>query len=135
MKYLFNKMMSTILLFFLMIRRPPRSTLFPYTTLFRPRFALPIRTRRHRRPERRLREMLAGGEEPELVRRRRGRQPASAQRQVVAGADGVDADAPQVTQIAHHRVPSRLDERARCLRSHAWDAQQQLERRARDLER
>src|SRR5688572_31002540 len=27
--------MSSILLFFLMIRRPPRSTLFPYTTLFR----------------------------------------------------------------------------------------------------
>src|SRR6266852_9054582 len=26
--------------FFLMIRRPPRSTLFPYTTLFRSRFAL-----------------------------------------------------------------------------------------------
>src|SRR5437764_15321904 len=26
---------SFILLFFLMIRRPPRSTLFPYTTLFR----------------------------------------------------------------------------------------------------
>src|SRR3712207_7625350 len=25
------------ILFFLMIRRPPRSTLFPYTTLFRPR--------------------------------------------------------------------------------------------------
>src|SRR6266542_5311525 len=25
-----------ILFFFLMIRRPPRSTLFPYTTLFRP---------------------------------------------------------------------------------------------------
>src|SRR5258706_13804395 len=32
--------MSTMLLFFfLMIRRPPRSTLFPYTTLFRSRFA------------------------------------------------------------------------------------------------
>src|SRR6266481_1483369 len=32
-------MMSSFLLafFFLMIRRPPRSTLFPYTTLFRPR--------------------------------------------------------------------------------------------------
>src|SRR3712207_8362988 len=28
-----------ILLFFLMIRRPPRSTLFPYTTLFRSRVA------------------------------------------------------------------------------------------------
>src|SRR3712207_8021341 len=27
--------MSASLLFFLMIRRPPRSTLFPYTTLFR----------------------------------------------------------------------------------------------------
>src|SRR3712207_8314964 len=26
---------STCVLFFLMIRRPPRSTLFPYTTLFR----------------------------------------------------------------------------------------------------
>src|SRR2546422_6178001 len=28
-------MMATFLFFFLMIRRPPRSTLFPYTTLFR----------------------------------------------------------------------------------------------------
>src|SRR3712207_9139427 len=28
--------------FFLMIRRPPRSTLFPYTTLFRSRFSLPL---------------------------------------------------------------------------------------------
>src|SRR6266536_6724784 len=27
--------LSLILLFFFMIRRPPRSTLFPYTTLFR----------------------------------------------------------------------------------------------------
>src|SRR5437016_6970286 len=27
-----------------MIRRPPRSTLFPYTTLFRSRFAIPRRT-------------------------------------------------------------------------------------------
>src|SRR6266436_7544387 len=29
--------------FFLMIRRPPRSTLFPYTTLFRSRAAAPAR--------------------------------------------------------------------------------------------
>src|SRR3712207_9245634 len=28
-------MISIIVVFFLMIRRPPRSTLFPYTTLFR----------------------------------------------------------------------------------------------------
>src|SRR3712207_7852773 len=27
--------MATLSIFFLMIRRPPRSTLFPYTTLFR----------------------------------------------------------------------------------------------------
>src|SRR5260221_3398968 len=30
-----------ILFFFLMIRRPPRSTLFPYTTLFRSQFVGP----------------------------------------------------------------------------------------------
>src|SRR5215813_15089388 len=29
--------LSCYFFFFLMIRRPPRSTLFPYTTLFRPR--------------------------------------------------------------------------------------------------
>src|SRR3712207_8703377 len=29
--------------FFLMIRRPPRSTLFPYTTLFRSRFRIDMR--------------------------------------------------------------------------------------------
>src|SRR6266850_6730125 len=36
--------------FFLMIRRPPRSTLFPYTTLFRswPRRSLPLRWRSRR---------------------------------------------------------------------------------------
>src|SRR5947209_20172284 len=33
------------LFFFLMIRRPPRSTLFPYTTLFRSRRARPPRDR------------------------------------------------------------------------------------------
>src|SRR2546425_8922906 len=36
------------LFFFLMIRRPPRSTLFPYTTLFRSR--LGARRARQRRP-------------------------------------------------------------------------------------
>src|SRR2546422_7983996 len=35
-----------IFFFFLMIRRPPRSTLFPYTTLFRSR--RPVRARRLR---------------------------------------------------------------------------------------
>src|SRR6266571_7259101 len=50
-------MCSSFLFFFLMIRRPPRSTLFPYTTLFRspapanraepvPRGSMPARARR-----------------------------------------------------------------------------------------
>src|SRR2546426_899825 len=34
--------LSVFLLFFLMIRRPPRSTLFPYTTLFRSPPATPL---------------------------------------------------------------------------------------------
>src|SRR2546430_12270894 len=41
---------GTLIFFFLMIRRPPRSTLFPYTTLFRS----PRRTARTRRPRSRL---------------------------------------------------------------------------------
>src|SRR5437667_6351296 len=36
--------MCVFLFFFLMIRRPPRSTLFPYTTLFRSRPWSPRRT-------------------------------------------------------------------------------------------
>src|SRR5258708_16251629 len=40
-----------IFFFFLMIRRPPRSTLFPYTTLFRSRAR--DRSRRRRDPPRR----------------------------------------------------------------------------------
>src|SRR3712207_9540151 len=47
-------MIVMIFFFFLMIRRPPRSTLFPYTTLFRSR-GLPLRRRaggrRHPRPD------------------------------------------------------------------------------------
>src|SRR2546422_1961395 len=38
-----------ILFFFLMIRRPPRSTLFPYTTLFRSRPCAAMDRRRRRR--------------------------------------------------------------------------------------
>src|SRR5262249_56443737 len=34
-------------IFFLMIPRPPRSTLFPYTTLFRSRIRLKLRRRHH----------------------------------------------------------------------------------------
>src|SRR6266704_1619313 len=34
---IFQLLFTILFFFFLMIRRPPRSTLFPYTTLFRPR--------------------------------------------------------------------------------------------------
>src|SRR5471032_3460770 len=48
-------MVDIVLIFFLMIRRPPRSTLFPYTTLFRspPRGPGPRRSRRRGRSTRR----------------------------------------------------------------------------------
>src|SRR5258708_9605048 len=46
-------------LFFLMIRRPPRSTLFPYTTLFRSRSGLVSLDTWHVRNE----DSLPGGEE------------------------------------------------------------------------
>src|SRR2546430_5454605 len=48
-----------------MIRRPPRSTLFPYTTLFRSADAVVVAVQQRRRPGRR-------------VLRRPGRQPCAA---------------------------------------------------------
>src|ERR1035438_10795849 len=52
----FHRLFCSCLFFFLMIRRPPRSTLFPYTTLFRsslPRSAaFPRRPRHHQRHQR-----------------------------------------------------------------------------------
>src|SRR5947209_19539339 len=44
-----SSLLSVSLVFFLMIRRPPRSTLFPYTTLFRSL----VRVQRQASPERR----------------------------------------------------------------------------------
>src|SRR2546430_12508654 len=43
--YLLFSIFVFYLFFFLMIRRPPRSTLFPYTTLFR---SAELQSRRHR---------------------------------------------------------------------------------------
>src|SRR6266516_2696570 len=56
----FTFLFVPLFFFFLMIRRPPRSTLFPYTTLFRPR------TRRRRPLHRHVRER------PDMRLRRRG---------------------------------------------------------------
>src|SRR2546430_10006460 len=59
--------MSFISFFFLMIRRPPRSTLFPYTTLFRSRGRPWVRRERARpREEGPVRTTIGG---------RRGRRP------------------------------------------------------------
>src|SRR2546430_5101824 len=40
----FSRLLHARIFFFLMIRRPPRSTLFPYTTLFRSVAVAPIST-------------------------------------------------------------------------------------------
>src|SRR2546422_9035095 len=73
-----------MLFFFLMIRRPPRSTLFPYTTLFRSR-ATPLAAGTRRPPDSRRgslarplargrgRSRLAAASDPRGVRARRGR--------------------------------------------------------------
>src|SRR6266542_1668699 len=73
--------------FFLMIRRPPRSTLFPYTTLFRSRRCRPRRTRpRPPRPNQRC-------------RRSAGSPPARSQsRPAGAGAPGGRRKRPAATR-------------------------------------
>src|SRR2546422_1213904 len=61
---------TSLLFFFLMIRRPPRSTLFPYTTLFRSPHAHARRAGGHARP--------------------RGQQPRDRRRPRVPGSDAED---------------------------------------------
>src|SRR2546427_8660980 len=71
-----------LLFFFLMIRRPPRSTLFPYTTLFRSRAErqlqvqvrplLPDHAGRARSGDRLVARVLRGGDEPESQAPHRG---------------------------------------------------------------
>src|SRR3712207_8346032 len=69
----------SVTFFFLMIRRPPRSTLFPYTTLFRSEDQPPdlVRSLDHHRGQRRRVLALVGAQHLEapgadrLARRRR----------------------------------------------------------------
>src|SRR5690349_24299955 len=65
---------SSFFLFFLMIRRPPRSTLFPYTTLFRS----VGRSRSRARAERAHAAGAHRGRPFRLPRRRRGSRAARA---------------------------------------------------------
>src|SRR2546429_9804639 len=55
---------SYAFVFFLKIRRPPRSTLFPYTTLFRSPFSTAIDSRREKRSPQTFRVLLSNGEKP-----------------------------------------------------------------------
>src|SRR3712207_7197307 len=82
-----------VTVFFLMIRRPPRSTLFPYTTLFR--------SQRHRR-----RDAPPHG----LVRRRRDRQ----------GADGRLAEMPAELVRSPQVDPQRSEEHTSELQSRQY---------------
>src|SRR5215510_16160472 len=59
---------SALFFFFLMIRRPPRSTLFPYTTLFQSR-ATGFRASRHRWPARATRRARSEEHTSELQSR------------------------------------------------------------------
>src|SRR2546422_7102225 len=52
--------LTSSLFFFLMIRRPPRSTLFPYTTLFRSAAEIPGRGPRRAPPAHARRPRAAG---------------------------------------------------------------------------
>src|SRR6266511_6494919 len=94
---------------FLMIRRPPRSTLFPYTTLFRSRWALartrdiagrsrprapPVRSHRSRRrraasADPTVPASLAAGRPGRLPRRALGSLESAAAGFGAAGGDGV----------------------------------------------
>src|SRR3712207_7543542 len=67
-----------VLFFFLMIRRPPRSTLFPYTTLFRsqqvevagrPRGRVPVRDHAQRHPAEHDGVHAGGGERADRLLR------------------------------------------------------------------
>src|SRR3712207_3562502 len=89
-----------------MIRRPPRSTLFPYTTLFRSR-GLAVQRRRRRRM--REHSPAVRGEDGEqfihLVRRRAGVPEVLVRAQLVVGAPAAAASGrvPAVLQVAQDR--------------------------------
>src|SRR5574344_508563 len=92
-----------LLIFFLMIRRPPRSTLFPYTTLFRSYLHIRHVAEAHRdaafRLEgSRLRQHSGGGEECER-HRHRPEAPFGSHRHHM----GRNHYEPRLHEIARHR--------------------------------
>src|SRR6266480_1006597 len=108
-----------VFVFFLMIRRPPRSTLFPYTTLFR--------SRRLARAD----PAAAGAPPPArpaaeaLDRRRTGprRAPADASRDdrmELRAADRRRADPVRAARIVRRRLPDRRRRLALRPRRRPW---------------
>src|SRR3712207_7402580 len=81
-----------------MIRRPPRSTLFPYTTLFRSRRRLADAPRPRRAPRR------------QVVRRLRDPRGGTASAAARGAGDGADA-------AVDHADPGRLDRKSTRLNS------------------
>src|SRR2546422_2488836 len=85
-----------------MIRRPPRSTLFPYTTLFRSVFAQPtgrVLPALHSRLEirdRRLLERERRDRRPRQAARHGGRRAGTAPRARGAGEGGRGAELPEL---------------------------------------
>src|SRR2546422_6280222 len=97
-----------------MIRRPPRSTLFPYTTLFRSR---PGRERDRRGPRpTHSRPDLSSPPDPLSLRERgKSRRPPSPERR---GGQGVRKEAADGGQLGSPEAPSRSPERSRSLPRH-----------------
>src|SRR2546430_5253686 len=92
-----------IFFFFLMIRRPPRSTLFPYTTLFRSRAGRSVEARRSWRG---WRCVWLG------LRRRagKGRQRLQVRADRAQGRIGLDVD-PVAARVVHLRHDAQVGER------------------------
>src|SRR3989454_8062748 len=78
----------SLFFFFLMIRRPPRSTLFPYTTLFR---SEAVEARVHDAEEKRRLEPLPEGDDEGRGHRLLGDDPAPRRLGVVLADEGVGA--------------------------------------------
>src|SRR5256885_7369290 len=85
-----------------MIRRPPRSTLFPYTTLFRSIDAEAIEQQRHRKPDR----AAAGDEYGRLARFIRGDAHARQTSVFIAGGGPVGLDRKSTRLNSSHLVIS-----------------------------
>src|SRR5438874_8931703 len=100
---------QTYLFFFLMIRRPPRSTLFPYTTLFRSegvalRLRAPAPAARHRRAGHAARHPAPRpGRDPQRAASRHAGRPAlpggQLRRRAAAAVRGVRQDAARAAAL------------------------------------